>query len=176
MRARTCVITCCALVLLGAFTAATVAATPLDKRTTFTFSAPFTVPGVTLPAGTYIFRLADDLRGCDIVQVLGAENGVTYAMFHTLRTPRGIPVDKPELRFLETATDMPIAVRSWWYPAETQGYEFLYPRDRAAHFPASLRESSALRTVHDLGNGRFNRRSLKFAGTHVAASFSRGSS
>jgi LPXTG-motif cell wall-anchored protein len=121
----------CALVLLGAFTAATAAATPLDKRTTFTFSAPFTVPGVTLPAGTYVFRLADDLRGRDIVQVLGAENGTAYAMFHTLRTPRGTPVDKPELRFMETASDMPVAIKSWWYPAETQGYEFLYPRRQA---------------------------------------------
>ena len=61
MRARTCVITCCALVLLGALTAATAAATPLDKCTTFTFSAPFSIPGVTLPAGSYVFRLADDL-------------------------------------------------------------------------------------------------------------------
>lgn len=131
MRARTCVITCCALVLLGALTAATAAATPLDKRTTFTFSAPFSVPGVTLPAGSYVFRLADDLRGRDIVQVLGAENGTAYAMFHTLRTPRGKPVDKPELRFMETAADMPAAIKSWWYPAETQGYEFLYPRRQA---------------------------------------------
>lgn len=130
MRVRTCVITCCALVLLGVLTA-TAAATPLDKRTTFTFSAPFTVPGVTLPAGTYVFRLADDLRGRDIVQVLGAENETAYAMFHTLRTPRGTPVDKPELRFMETAADKPLAVKSWWYPAETQGYEFLYPRHQA---------------------------------------------
>ena len=130
MRVRTCVITCCALVLLGALTAATAAATPLDKRTTFTFSAPFTVPGVTLPAGTYVFRLADDLRGRDIVQVLGADNGTAYAMFHTLRTPRGTPVDKSELRFMETAADMPIAIESWWYPAETQGYEFLYSREQ----------------------------------------------
>lgn len=130
MRVRTCVITCCALVLLGVLTAATAAATPLDKRTTLTFSAPFTVPGVTLPAGTYVFRLADDVRGRDIVQVLGAENGVAYAMFHTLRTPRGTPVDKPELRFMETASERPIAIKSWWDPAETEGYEFIYPRDQ----------------------------------------------
>ena len=131
MRERTGVITCCALVLLGVFTAAMAAAAPFDKRTTVTFSAPFTVPGVTLPAGTYVFRLADGVRGRDIVQVLDAENGTAYAMFHTLRTPRGTPVDKVELRFMETALDMPIAVKSWWYPAETQGFEFLYPRYQA---------------------------------------------
>ena len=30
-----------------------------DYRTYFTFSAPVTLPGVTLPAGRYLFRLAD---------------------------------------------------------------------------------------------------------------------
>jgi hypothetical protein len=119
------------VVVLGAFTAATAAATPLDKRTTFTFSAPFAVPGVTLPAGSYVFRLADDLRGRDVVQVLDARDGTAYAMFFTIRTPRGEPVDKSTIQFLETASDMPIAIKSWWYPAETQGYEFLYPRAQA---------------------------------------------
>ena len=34
-------------------------AQPADYRTYFTFSAPVTLPGVTLPAGRYLFRLAD---------------------------------------------------------------------------------------------------------------------
>jgi hypothetical protein len=28
--------------------------------------------------------------------------------------------------FMETASGLPIAVRSWWYPAESYGYEFVY--------------------------------------------------
>jgi LPXTG-motif cell wall-anchored protein len=130
MRARAFVITCCALVLLGIVAAGPAAATPLDKRTTFTFSTPFSVPGVTLPAGSYVFRLADDLRGRDVIQVLGAD-GTPYAMFFSLRTLRGEPVDKPEIQFMESAAGMPIAVKAWWYPADTQGYEFVYPRGRA---------------------------------------------
>jgi hypothetical protein len=52
-------------------------------------------------------------------------------MFHSLRTLKSEPADKPELRFLETASDMPAAVQSWWYPADAQGYEFIYPREQA---------------------------------------------
>jgi hypothetical protein len=140
MKSRICVLVSCALILLGAATDR-VAATPPDKRTTFTFSVPFAVPGAALPAGSYIFRLTDDRQGRDVVQVLGADNGTAYAMFHTVRTPRGEPVGKPELRFLERASDMPIAIRSWWSPAETNGYEFVYPREQADRHGTSRRVS-----------------------------------
>jgi hypothetical protein len=94
----------------------------------FTVSAPFALPGVTLPAGCYTFRLADDTRGRDVVQVLSGDGTTVYAMFVALRTPRGEAADKPGVLFMETASGTPIAVRSWWYPAESYGYEFLYPR------------------------------------------------
>jgi hypothetical protein len=129
MTLRRSIIACGAVVLLEAFLAGIAPGMPFEKRTTFTFSAPFSVPGVTLPAGSYVFRLADEVHGRDIVQVLGAEDGVSYGMFHTLRTRRGRPADKPEIHFLERASDMPIAIRSWWYPTDTQGYEFQYPRE-----------------------------------------------
>lgn len=131
MKARTCAIAWCALVLVGALNAATAAATPLDKRTTFTFTTPFSIPGVTLPAGSYLFRLADDTRGRDVIQVLSADGKTPYAMFFSLRTLRGEPVDTPELRFMETAADVPVAIKSWWYAGDRQGYEFVYPRAQA---------------------------------------------
>jgi hypothetical protein len=128
MNVGRCVTTCWALVVLAAFTAHPAGATPLDKRTVFTVSAPFALPGVTLPAGCYMFRLADDTRGRDVVQVLSGDGTTVYAMLVALRTPRGEAADKAGVLFMETAAGTPIAVRSWWYPAESYGYEFLYPR------------------------------------------------
>lgn len=122
------VTTCCALVLLAALTPPPAGATPLDKRTLFSVSAPFSLPGVTLPAGCYMFRLVDDSRGRDVVQVLSGDGRTVYAMFGTLRTQRGEAADKAAVLFMETASGLPIAVRSWWYPAESYGYEFLYSR------------------------------------------------
>ena len=36
--------------------------------------------------------------------------------------------DKPEVRFMETAKGQPSAVKTWWYPSERIGYEFIYPK------------------------------------------------
>lgn len=120
-----------ALLLVTTPAVTTAAATNFEKRTTFTFNAPVAVPGVILPAGSYVFRLANPITGRDVVQVLRADNGTPYAMFFSLRTPRAEAVDKPEIRFMETAADMTPAIHSWWYPADTQGYEFVYPREQA---------------------------------------------
>ncbi len=50
----------CGLGVAAVLVAAVAHAQPSDKRTFFTFSRPITLPGVTLPAGKYIFRLTDD--------------------------------------------------------------------------------------------------------------------
>ena len=131
MKPARCVTTWCAALVLGMLTALPAAATPFDKRTLFSVSAPFALPGLTLPAGCYMFRLADDIRGRDVVQVLSADGATVYAMFFVLRTPRGEAADKAGILFMETASGLPIAVRSWWYPAESYGYEFVYPQRTA---------------------------------------------
>ena len=52
--------------VLGAWPAS---AQPSDRSTTITFSAPVALPGVTLPAGSYLFKLADSQTNRNIVQV-----------------------------------------------------------------------------------------------------------
>ena len=131
MKAARCVTTWCAALVFGMLAALPAAATPFDKRTVFSVSAPFALPGVTLPAGCYMFRLADDIRGRDVVQVLSGDGATVYAMFFVLRTPRGEAADKAGILFMETASGLPIAVRSWWYPAESYGYEFVYSQRTA---------------------------------------------
>ena len=32
---------------------------------------------------------------------------------------------------METAAGMPPAVKTWWYPGDKAGYEFVYPKDQA---------------------------------------------
>src|SRR4051794_27254277 len=44
---------------LAAFTAPRAHADEWNKKTFLTFSGPVQVPGTTLPAGTYMFKLAD---------------------------------------------------------------------------------------------------------------------
>jgi hypothetical protein len=121
----------CAVALVAGTSVATAFAQTFDKRTMFTFSGPVTMPGVTLPAGQYLFRLADPTTGAKVVQVLSADGTKPYGMFFSYTAERLEPASQPEVRFMETAKGMPAAIKTWWYPGERIGYEFIYPKDQA---------------------------------------------
>jgi hypothetical protein len=106
-------------------------AQPRDKRTLFTFSGPVAMPGVTLPAGQYVFRLANPGAGGNVVQVLSADGTKPYGLFFSMRAERFEPAATPEVRFMETAPGTPAAIKTWWYAGEQSGYEFVYPKDQA---------------------------------------------
>ena len=104
-----------------------------DKRVFFTFSGPVAVPGMTLPAGKYMFRLPTTIASGErhVMQVLSSDGNTSYAMFFGISANRTDDPTKPEVRFMETAAGMPAAVKTWWYPGDKAGYEFVYPREQA---------------------------------------------
>ena len=106
---------------------------PEDKRVFFTFSGPVAVPGVTLPAGKYLFRLPTTIASGErhVMQVLSADGKNSYAMFFGISANRTDYPATPEIRFMETAAGMPAAVKTWWYPGNKAGYEFIYPKEQA---------------------------------------------
>jgi hypothetical protein len=104
---------------------------PMDDRTEFTFSAPVELPGVTLPPGTYVFRFVDASNQKKVMQVMTKSDQKTYGMFLTINAIRPTPSDDAELRFLETPAGKPAAVKTWWYPGNTIGREFIYPKSQA---------------------------------------------
>lgn len=113
--------------------AASAQSVPEDKRVFFTFSGPVAVPGVTLPAGQYLFRLPTKIASGErhVMQVLSADGRNSYAMFFGISANRADYPTKPEVRFMETAAGMPPAVKTWWYPGDKAGYEFIYPTEQA---------------------------------------------
>jgi hypothetical protein len=124
----------CAIAVFVCLVAAPVSAQPFDKRTLFTFSGPVSLPGVTLPAGQYLFRLANPTSSSKAVQVLNPEGNKTYGLFFTILAERPEPASSPEVRFMETASGTPAAIRTWWYPGERMGYEFIFPKEQARRF------------------------------------------
>jgi hypothetical protein len=123
-------------------------AQPSDKRTFFTFSRPITLPGVTLPAGKYIFRLADDQTSRKVIQVVSSDGTKPYAMLLTIPQERRDPARDAEVSFMETSSRTPSAVQAWWYPGERTGYEFIYPRKQAREL-ARTTGASVLTTKAD---------------------------
>jgi hypothetical protein len=120
------------VVLVGAASGASAFTGTADKRTYFTFSQPVALPGVTLPAGTYMFRLADDTTTRKVIEVANKQGTQSYAMLHTVPVYRPDPPRDPEIRFMETASGAPIAVRAWWKDGERTGYGFIYSKEELA--------------------------------------------
>jgi hypothetical protein len=123
---------CAAAMLTMVSAAAARAQGPMDQRTEFTFNQPVELPNVTLPAGTYIFRFVDATTGKRVMQVQAKDaSNKNYGMFMTISAQRPKASDNAELRFLETPAGQPAAVKTWWYPGNTLGREFIYPRTQA---------------------------------------------
>ena len=105
---------------------------PMDARTEFTFNRSVELPGVTLPPGTYVFRFVDGTTGRKVMQVLAKDaSNKTYGLFLTINAERPRASEDAELRFLETPAGAPAAVKTWWYPGNTIGREFIYPKSQA---------------------------------------------
>jgi hypothetical protein len=104
---------------------------PWDQKTTFTFSGPVEIPGQILPAGTYVFKLADSSSNRHIVQIFNSDQSRIYGTFLAIPDYRLSPAEKPILNFTEREGDAPAAIRAWFYPGQYYGHEFVYPKKTA---------------------------------------------
>jgi hypothetical protein len=119
---------------------------PANQDTFFTFSQSVELPGVTLPAGTYFFQLADSPSNRHIVKVMSQDRKEIHATL--LAIPfysNDRPSDKPEVRFMETPAQAggasTNAIKIWFYPGNTTGHEFIYPRAQALRIASRTGES-----------------------------------
>jgi hypothetical protein len=139
------------LALLTLSIGGTAQAQPSDYRTYFTFSAPVTLPGVTLPAGKYIFRLADPNSSRKVINVQSEDGKRSLAMLHTIPNQAAKAPQDPEIRFMETSANVPPPIKTWWYPGKAIGYEFIYPRKQALELAKGSKDS-ILTTTADTTN------------------------
>jgi hypothetical protein len=130
----------CASAIICGFASIATAQLP-DRRTIFTFSGPVSIPGATLPAGRYVFRLAEPGTSARVVQVFSADGKKPYGMFFSHSAERTEPARDPEVRFLETGKGVPAAIKTWWYPGERTGFEFVYPKEQARRLAQGSKES-----------------------------------
>jgi hypothetical protein len=126
--------------MLAAVASAAALAQPADKRTYFTFSGPVALPGVELPAGKYLFRLGDPTSSRRIVQVMSADGRKPIGLLFSIPAERRDVANQPEIRFIETPRGAPAAIRTWWYPGERTGYEFIYPKEQARRLAQATKQ------------------------------------
>jgi LPXTG-motif cell wall-anchored protein len=141
----------CVALLCGATAQAVAQELRSDRATYFTFSAPVALPTVTLPAGKYLFRVADSQVTRSIIQIYSADGSKLHAMVLTLPAIRDNVSDEPEVRFFETVESAPPAIATWWYPGMKTGWEFIYPRDHATRLAQNAKQG-VLTTAQDVSS------------------------
>ena len=112
--------------LIAVATPAPVGAQTYDKLANLTFSGPVQVPGATLSAGTYRFRLMNPDTSRNVLQVLSHDGVIVFAMFNTTPDGRSTVTADPITTFIETPAGVPPAVKSLFYGGEHSGYAFVY--------------------------------------------------
>jgi len=101
-----------------------------DQATTITFSQPIQIPGQVLPAGTYLFKLANTDTERNTVQILNAERTVLYATVHTIPTEPHEPTGDTVIALAEQEGGQPDVLLRWFYPGNETGNEFVYPKQK----------------------------------------------
>jgi Protein of unknown function (DUF2911) len=118
------------IVLLLAFAAIlpSVRADESNEATKVTFSQAVQIPGRVLPAGTYWFILPRDPADHNQVRIYNADRTVFYGTVLTISAERVQATDKSAFTFTAHDSTKPQALVSWFYPGQTIGHEFLYPK------------------------------------------------
>jgi hypothetical protein len=112
---------------------------PVDRRTYFTFSGPVALPGVALAPGKYLFRMPP-VGSARMVQVLSDDGSKVYGQFFVVPALRPELPSEPQVGFIEAAAGLPLPIKTWWYPGERQGFEFIYPKSQARQLAKVAKE------------------------------------
>jgi hypothetical protein len=143
------------MAFFGAVFSPSAKADDYDKKTTVTFSMPVEIPGVhiqgygVLPAGTYVFKLANSSSDRHIVQIFNQNQTKIYATILAIPNYRLRSTDKTVITFNEGLKGAPEALRAWFYPGANWGEEFVYPKAKAVEL-AKVANLPVLATVSEL--------------------------
>jgi hypothetical protein len=128
---------------LFALTAAPAAAQqPLEYRVTvqgenvkgsandhfMTFDAPFQIPDVSLPAGTYVFTIVAP----SVIRVSSPDRSHHYGMFFTTPVNRAETGGEYLMEFVPTVEGAPARIARWFLPNQSTGFEIPYPKAELA--------------------------------------------
>ena len=137
--------------LLGGFLALTsflaqpAKADEWNKKIDFQFSAPVEIPGKVLPAGKYVFQLADSESDRYVVQIFSEDSKGKDTLVATLLAIPNIvenTPDKPIIHFDERP-GTPEAIHSYYYPGDNTGWEFVYPKGQTLQSSAAVMPAAA---------------------------------
>jgi hypothetical protein len=117
------------------------------RQTKVRFSAPVEIPNpslksgvMTLPPGEYIFAMADTGTSHHVVRVTDVTGKTVHSMVLTMPDYRLSATSKTVMYLGERPAGSPVAIKSWFYPGETSGERFIYPKARAQALAAEVKQ------------------------------------
>jgi len=113
--------------LVGVMATSPISAMNAGKMTYFTFSKAVQLPGVSVPAGTYIFEVVNPDSSVNVVRVASRDRSKVYLLQVTRPVERPRTRDmKSQIVFGEVPAGQPPRVTSWFPDGETLGRSFIY--------------------------------------------------
>jgi hypothetical protein len=118
------------LMLLGAtFFAPKVRADESDEKTIVTVHQSIQVPGKVLPAGTYVFKLLDS-NDRTVVAIYNNNERRLIALIQGIPDYQTKTPGKAVLQFEQRPNGQPEALKTWFYPGDNSGVQFVYPAQK----------------------------------------------
>jgi len=111
-----------------------------DKKTIITLSQPTEVPGIVLQPGTYVIKLLNSSSNRHIAEIMNEKMDHLYALTFTAAAEKVKQTGKTVLTFYEGSQGRPQAMRKWFWPGDTIGQEFIYPKSQATEISARTKE------------------------------------
>jgi hypothetical protein len=115
--------------------------TKFSKRTVVTFNQPVEIPGQVLPSGTYTIELYESFGSRHVVRIYNADRSKLIATVLSIPNQRLTTTGETVMKFTERPGNAPDALKAWFYPGESTGQEFVYPKARAVELAEVTHET-----------------------------------
>jgi hypothetical protein len=122
-----------------------------DESAKLTFSKPVEIPGLVLPAGTYLFKLADR-NDLNLVLVFSSDGTRLYATLQTVSAERMDPAGDVLITLAEQSNGRPEALVKLFYPGSTSGHQFVYPKQQEQQLAQSRQQTIQVKEAAEAGD------------------------
>jgi hypothetical protein len=122
-----------------------------DQSIKITFSQAIEIPGQVLPAGTYLFKLADP-NDLDVVRIFNSEGTRLYATLQTITAERGKPTGETVVVLAEQPEGRPETLVKWFYPGNTSGHELVYSKQEEQQLAQDRQQTTVAKQTAQAGD------------------------
>lgn len=143
-----------AIFMLAALAPTVIHADEWDKKTIMNFSGPVQVPGMTLEAGKYVFKLLDTRADRFVVQIFNERENHLYTTILAIPNLHLTTPEKTIVSFYEAPIGQAEPIKAWFYPGDNYGRQFVYPKSEAAMIAKATGESVPSDAVYGTVNGK----------------------